>query len=176
LIAFPKFFLIGPPPFVWRRGILECLQDDRLPESNLTGAAEQLRHEGCTALLGEAALGLLALGQLGHDFAGLRDLEEGFDERLLVAGEAAVFEGVKVALGCAGAGAASAPAALSFPGSRGTASCRFRLRVVAGVILHHIILLPLTPTLLETLAISKREMSLGPVKRNGVDIGRRYVV
>ena len=73
--------------------------------------ADELRHEGGAALLGAAGLGALSLADGDHDLAGLGDLHEGLDERLLVAGEAAVLEGVEVAFGRAGAGAAAAPGA-----------------------------------------------------------------
>src|SRR5438105_7622990 len=74
---------------------------------------DELRHESGGPLLGAPGLGSLALADFDHDITSLGDLKERLDEGALVAGITAVFKGVEVAPGGAGAGPAAAPAALA---------------------------------------------------------------
>ncbi len=78
-------------------------------EDGLAYFAEELRHEGGASLLSATGLGALPLADGDHEVAGLGDLHERLDEGLLIAGVAAMLEGVEVALGSAGAGPAAAP-------------------------------------------------------------------
>src|SRR5438105_6419805 len=76
-------------------------------------APDKLRHESGGPLLGAVGLSPLALADFDHDVASFRDLKERLDEGALVVGITAVFKGVEVALGGAGARPAAAPAALA---------------------------------------------------------------
>ena len=78
----------------------------------MAGAAEELGHESGGALLGAAGLGAPSLTYLDHDVAELGYLEDRLDHVSLVAGEAAVLEGVEVAFGGPGTGPAATPGVL----------------------------------------------------------------
>jgi hypothetical protein len=116
-LLFENFFYFG---FCCADGGEELLNVFKMivaVEGEATGLAEELGHEGGGTLFGAAALGALTLADGDHDIAELGDLENRLDHVSLVAGEAAVLEGVEVALGGAGAGAAATPSALQ-PGGR----------------------------------------------------------
>jgi hypothetical protein len=83
----------------------------------LEGGAEQIGEEGDGDGAGAGLLAALAAGEASEGFAGLRDEGEGYGELLDLAGVLPVPEGVEVALGGAGAGAAAAPSGARGPGA-----------------------------------------------------------
>jgi len=96
--------LIVSPSTVLRTGLIK---------GDLGDVFEEAGHEDAGAFLGLLAQAAVALAEGDEGVAGLWYLHEGLDELGLAAGVAAVLEGVEVAFGSAGTGAAATPAGMA---------------------------------------------------------------
>ena len=112
--------LIVSPSTVLRTGLIQGDPGDVLEEAG---------HEDAGAFLGLLAQAAVALPEGGEGVAGLGHLHEGLDELGLTARVAAMLEGVEVAFGSAGTGAAATP-----PGMAILANGNWRLLRLFGLV------------------------------------------